>query len=83
MLKIASRREGIAFPGKPFEDGIKQACETCSALPSNPRSLVVVHASRLPPKLIATEGDGLLVVKRKGLYSQIEKQTEEDHEESA
>ena len=34
-------------------------------------------ASRLPPKLIATEGDGLLVVKRKGLYSQIEEQTEE------
>jgi predicted ABC-type ATPase len=40
-------------------------------------------ASRLPPKLIATESDGLLVVRRKGLYRQIEKQAEEDREESA
>ncbi len=40
-------------------------------------------ASRLPPKLIAIEEDGHLVVKRKRLYWQIEKQTGQDHEESA
>ena len=39
-------------------------------------------ASRLPPKLIAIEEDGHLVVNRKRLYRQIEKQTEQDHEES-
>ena len=39
-------------------------------------------ASRLPPKLIAIEEDGQLVVKRKRLYRRIEKQAEEDHEES-
>ncbi len=39
-------------------------------------------ASRLPPKLIAIEEDGQLVVTRKRLYRQIEKQAEEDHEES-
>jgi predicted ABC-type ATPase len=40
-------------------------------------------ASRLPPKLIAIEEDGYLVVKQKRLYRQIEKQTDQDHEESA
>jgi predicted ABC-type ATPase len=39
-------------------------------------------ASRLPPNLIAIEEDGQLVVNRKRLYRQIEKQTEQDHEES-
>ena len=40
-------------------------------------------ASRLPPKPIATEERGHLVVDRKRMYQQIEKQAEEDHEESA
>jgi hypothetical protein len=39
-------------------------------------------SSRLPPKLIAIEEDGHLVVNRKRLYRQIEKQTEQDHEEN-
>jgi predicted ABC-type ATPase len=39
-------------------------------------------ASRLPPKLIAIEEDGQLVVNRKRLYRQIEKQSEQSHEES-
>jgi hypothetical protein len=39
-------------------------------------------ASRLPPRLIAVEGDGQLVVKQKRLYRRIEQQTEESHEES-
>lgn len=39
-------------------------------------------ASRLPPKLIAREEDGHLIVKQKRLYRRIEEQTEQDHEES-
>ncbi len=39
-------------------------------------------ASRLPPRLIASEEDGRLVVKQRRLYLRIERQTEENHEES-
>jgi hypothetical protein len=39
-------------------------------------------ASRLPPKLIAIEEGGQLVVKRKRLYRRIETQSEGDHEET-
>jgi predicted ABC-type ATPase len=38
-------------------------------------------ASRAPPKLIATERDGQLVVKQRRLYRLIEQQTEKKHEE--
>lgn len=40
-------------------------------------------ASRLPPKLIASEDRRHLTVKQKRLYGQIEKQEEESHEEEA
>jgi hypothetical protein len=39
-------------------------------------------SSGLPPKLIAVEGDGPLVVKQKRLYRRIEQQSAEYHEES-
>ena len=39
-------------------------------------------SSRLPPKLIAIEEGGQLVVKQKRLYRRIETQTEGDHEET-
>jgi hypothetical protein len=39
-------------------------------------------SSGLPPKLIAVEGDGQLVVKQKRLYRRIEQQSAEYHEES-
>ncbi len=39
-------------------------------------------ASRLPPKLIASEEAGRVTVKQKRLYRRIEQQAEDDHEEA-
>jgi predicted ABC-type ATPase len=40
-------------------------------------------ASRLPPKLIASEEPGRLTIKQKRLYKRIEQQAEENHEETS
>ena len=42
----------------------------------------LLDASRLPPKLIAIEEGGQLVVKQKRLYQRIERQTEEANEKT-